>query len=157
MPVERQLGFTLTEVMVAMAIGLVIVLGAGHLFLGTLQTHRHVDMLSRQQEALIFAVTTMTETLRQHGAYDASGQAFYHLRCRQVEEACRCTLQDMSRARPMVNFMIPSIHSCERDVPVGRQAADGVDSLVTLPLGPGGRDLSFHVAHRAVLFPSSDD
>ena len=66
MPVERQLGFTLTEVMVVMAIGLVIVLGAGHLFLGTLQTHRHADMLSRQQEALIFAVTTMTETLRQH-------------------------------------------------------------------------------------------
>jgi len=148
---ERQRGFTLTEVMVAMAIGLVIVLGAGQLFLGTLKTHRHVDMLSRQQEALIFAVTTMTQTLRRQGPYDASGQAFYHLRCQSVAKECRCTLQDMSRAQPMVNFATPSTSTCERDVPLGSQTADGADSLVSLPLGPGGSELRFHVTHRASL------
>lgn len=152
MPMERQQGFTLTEVMVAMAMGLLIVIGAGQLFLGTLQTTRHVDALSRQQEALIFAVSTITQTLRQHGPYDDAGEAFYHLRCESVEEICRCTLQDMSRAQPLVNFSIPDSPACARNEPIGSNSSDGAESLVTLPLGPGGRDLGFYVTHRAALF-----
>lgn len=154
---QRQRGFTLTEMMVSMAIGMIIVLGAGHLFLGTLITQRHVDELSRQQEALIFAVATMTATLRQHGPYDASGQAFYHLRCQPIAEACRCTLQDMSRSQPMVNFSIPLTSACERDEALGRQAAGAADSLVTLPLGPEGSELSFHVTQREGLLARSGE
>ncbi|WP_311064869.1 prepilin-type N-terminal cleavage/methylation domain-containing protein [Halomonas sp. DWK9] len=152
MPMERQRGFTLTEVMVAMAMGLLIVIGAGQLFLGTLHTFRHVDTLSRQQEALVFAVSTITHTLRQHGPYNDAGEAFYYLRCESVQEVCRCTLQDMSRAQPLVNFSTPDSPACARNAPVGSNASGGADSLVSLPLGPNGRDLGFYVTQRSALF-----
>lgn len=156
MPMERQRGFTLTEVMVAMTMGLIIVIGAGQLFLGTLHTFRHVDTLSRQQEALVFAVSTITHTLRQHGPYDVSGEAFYHLQCQAAEHACRCTLQDQQRAQPLVTFDIPQTQTCAHDEPIGSKVAGSATSVVTLPLGPGGSELNFHVNHRAALFSSAN-
>ncbi|WP_399498923.1 PilW family protein [Streptomyces sp. P17] len=51
---QRQSGFTLVELMVAMAIGTLITLGAGQLFLTTFQTFKKVDELSRKQESLVF-------------------------------------------------------------------------------------------------------
>ena len=64
MPYQRQTGFTLVELMVAMAIGTIIILGAGQLFLTTFQTFRTVDELSRKQESLIFTVNTLIEAGR---------------------------------------------------------------------------------------------
>ena len=61
---QRQGGFTLVELMVAMAIGTVIILGAGQLFLTTFQTFQTVDKVSRKQETLIFAVSTLAEAGR---------------------------------------------------------------------------------------------
>ncbi|MWJ29035.1 prepilin-type N-terminal cleavage/methylation domain-containing protein [Halomonas sediminis] len=60
----RQKGFTLVELMVAMVIGTIIVLGAGQLFLTTFQTFRQVDELSRKQETLIFAANTLVRSIR---------------------------------------------------------------------------------------------
>lgn len=57
-------GFTLVELMVAMTIGTVIVLGAGQLFLTTFQTFRIVDELSRKQEALIFITEALVQDVR---------------------------------------------------------------------------------------------
>lgn len=54
---KLQQGFSLVELMVAMAIGTVIILGAGQLFLITFQTFKTVDELSRKQESLIFRQT----------------------------------------------------------------------------------------------------
>ena len=45
---QRQSGFTLVELMVAMAIGTVIILGAGQLFLTTFQTFDKVRDLSNE-------------------------------------------------------------------------------------------------------------
>ena len=64
MMLNKQTGFTLVELMVAMAIGTVIILGAGQLFLTTFQTFRTVDELSRKQEALIFITGTMVQDIR---------------------------------------------------------------------------------------------
>lgn len=63
----RQAGFTLVEVMVAMVIGAIIILGAGQLLLTTVTTFTRVETISRQQEAVIFAAEALTRDVR-HGA-----------------------------------------------------------------------------------------
>lgn len=62
--VSKQKGFTLVEMMIAMAIGTIIILGAGQLFLTTLQTFRTVDKLSRKQETLIFITEVIARDIR---------------------------------------------------------------------------------------------
>lgn len=150
---ERQNGFTLTEMMVAMVMGVIIVIGAGQLFLSTLHTFRQTESLGRQQEALIFSVTHITSTLQRRGAYDDAGEPYYRLQCVPSASECRCTLQDMSRAQPLVNFQAAEGASCPRDEPVGI-AVDQAPAVyqVALPLGPGGQAVTFHVAHREALF-----
>ena len=61
---QRQSGFTLVELMVAMAIGTLIILGAGQLFLTTFQTFKKVDELSRKQESLVFITGVMIQDIR---------------------------------------------------------------------------------------------
>ena len=61
---QRQSGFTLVELMVAMAIGTLITLGAGQLFLTTFQTFKKVDELSRKQETVVFASTVLVNEYR---------------------------------------------------------------------------------------------
>lgn len=64
MPSQRQAGFTLVELMVAMAIGTIIILGAGQLFLTTFQTFQKVDELNRKQEIVIFATSRLVNAYR---------------------------------------------------------------------------------------------
>ncbi|WP_081138852.1 MULTISPECIES: PilW family protein [unclassified Halomonas] len=150
---ERQNGFTLTEMMVAMVVGVIIVIGAGQLFLSTLHTFRQTESLGRQQEALIFSVAHITATLQRHGAYDATGEPYYRLQCVPSASECRCTLQDMSRAQPLVTFQAAEGGSCARDEPVGTVVGQAPDVYqVVLPLGPSGQAVTFHVTHREALF-----
>lgn len=65
---HRQAGFTLVELMVAMLIGTVIILGAGNLFLSTFQTFQKVGELSRKQEVIVFATSTLTNEYRKDNA-----------------------------------------------------------------------------------------
>lgn len=67
-----QTGFTLIELMVAMAIGSIIILGAGQLFLTSFQTFKTVDELSRKQETVVFAANRLVNAYR-------SGDAEYTL------------------------------------------------------------------------------
>lgn len=64
MPNQHQAGFTLVELMVAMAIGTIIILGAGQLFLTTVNTFEKVKELSRKQEAVVFATTALVNEYR---------------------------------------------------------------------------------------------
>lgn len=61
---KRNSGFSLVELMVAMVIGLIIILGAGQLFLTVFQTNRQVEMLSEKQAAVNFAVETLLRDIR---------------------------------------------------------------------------------------------
>lgn len=61
---SRQAGFTLVELMVALVIGLIIILGAGQLFLMGFQTFRQTELLSNKQAALTFATETLIRDLR---------------------------------------------------------------------------------------------
>ncbi|WP_081945714.1 PilW family protein [Halomonas salina] len=61
---KRNGGFSLVELMVAMVIGLVIILGAGQLFLTVFQTQRQVEALGEKQAAVNFAVETLIRDIR---------------------------------------------------------------------------------------------
>ena len=57
-------GFSLVELMVAMVIGLIIILGAGQLFLTVFQTNRQVETISEKQAAINFSVETLLRDIR---------------------------------------------------------------------------------------------
>ncbi|WP_444989465.1 PilW family protein [Halomonas mongoliensis] len=61
---KKSSGFSLIELMVAMVIGLIIILGAGQLFLTVFQTNRQVETLSEKQAAVNFAVETLLRDIR---------------------------------------------------------------------------------------------
>ncbi|MCL7942054.1 prepilin-type N-terminal cleavage/methylation domain-containing protein [Halomonas sp. ATCH28] len=61
---KRNSGFSLVELMVALVIGLIIILGAGQLFLTVFQTNRQVETLSEKQAAVNFAVETLLRDIR---------------------------------------------------------------------------------------------
>lgn len=128
---QRQKGFTLVELMVAMAIGTVIILGAGQLFLTTFQTFQNVDNVSRKQEALIFATSLLTEASRKGDIDDYAivpderssdgGMRYY------------CVLQDENQNQPIVDLaQVDSTADCP---PLFEANSDGVSHLVTLPVG----------------------
>ncbi|MDR9439817.1 MAG: prepilin-type N-terminal cleavage/methylation domain-containing protein [Halomonas sp.] len=61
---KHNAGFSLVELMIAMVIGLIIMLGAGQLFLTVFQTNRQVETLGEKQAAVNFAVETLLRDIR---------------------------------------------------------------------------------------------
>ncbi|MBW6390303.1 PilW family protein [Billgrantia antri] len=61
---HHQSGFTMVELMVALVIGLIIVLGAGQLFLMGFQTFRQTELLGNKQAALTFATEALIRDVR---------------------------------------------------------------------------------------------
>lgn len=66
-PARRQPGFSLVELMVALAVGLALVLVVGYAYLGSKQTFRVQDALSRMQENARFVFETMGFDIRMAG------------------------------------------------------------------------------------------
>ncbi|WP_404299052.1 PilW family protein [Halomonas sp.] len=64
---SRSNGFSLVELMVAMVIGLIIILGAGQLFLTVFQTNRQIELLGEKQAAVNFAVESLLRDIRRAG------------------------------------------------------------------------------------------
>lgn len=64
---RRERGFSLVEMMVALALGLFIVGGAVAIFLGTRQASRTTDNMSRLQESARFAFELMSREFREAG------------------------------------------------------------------------------------------
>ncbi|WP_447554093.1 PilW family protein [Vreelandella sp. EE22] len=143
----RQRGFTLTELLVALALGSLLVIGAGQLLLSSFRTFDQVDRLGRQQEALVYTATTLASRLRRQGAFDDQGEALFHLSCNGYPGECRCTVQDMAVAQPLVSFDKRGEGACFRDEPLGETSREGT-LRVSLPLGPKGREVAFHVTPR---------
>lgn len=65
-----QRGFTLVELMVALVIGLLIVLGAGQLLLFGIQSFRQIEELGQRQAALLFATDTLIRDIRRAESVD---------------------------------------------------------------------------------------
>lgn len=70
---HRQSGFSLIELMVALVIGLIIILGAGQLFLMGFQTFRQTELLGNKQAALTFATETLIRDIRRANVDPVSG------------------------------------------------------------------------------------
>ncbi|EHJ94945.1 PilW family protein [Vreelandella boliviensis] len=128
---QYQYGFTLVELMVAMAIGTVIILGAGQLFLTTFQTFQTVDKVSRKQETLIFAVSTLAEAGRKGDIGDyaivsderGSGSDTRHY----------CVLQNEDQSQPTVDLaQFDDETACPT---LSVSSGNGVSHIVTLPIG----------------------
>lgn len=99
---QCQRGFTLVELMVAMAIGTIIILGAGQLFLTTFRTFQTVDKISRKQEALIFAVNTLVDAGRKGGL--GSYAIVADERSAGSDTRYYCVLQDLDENEPVVDL-----------------------------------------------------
>lgn len=151
---QHQQGFTLVELMVAMVIGTVIILGAGQLFLTTFQTFQTVDKVSRKQENLIFTAQRITSEIRQNGP------GRYTLRCELDQDYCNCTVADQEEAgQPLVSFLkdLPKNdlpNQCAEDEHVLGERLPGEAPLyrVELPLESNGQAIVFHVVNRSLVF-----
>jgi len=64
---HKQSGLSLVELMVAMTIGLFLMLVVANLFIGSKQTYRNQDNLSRLQENGRFAISLMAKNIREAG------------------------------------------------------------------------------------------
>lgn len=64
---RRQTGFSLVEMLVALAIGLFLTIGVIQLFIGSKQSYRYHDALSRLQENGRFALNVMSQDIRMVG------------------------------------------------------------------------------------------
>lgn len=125
---QQQAGFTLVELMVAMVVGAIIILGAGQLFLTTFQTFRMVDDLSRKQESLVFATTTLVDRIRKEGVdgYEVAKDE------REYEDVnyYYCVLQDIVKKEPVVDLA-----RVNEDQECPSLIKDGSDSVITLSIG----------------------
>mgnify|MGYP000370788329 CR=1 FL=1 len=61
---KKSSGFSLVELMVALVVGLIIILGAGQLFLTVFQNNRQVETLGEKQAAVNFAVEVLIRDIR---------------------------------------------------------------------------------------------
>lgn len=59
------MGFTLVELMVALVLGLLVVLGASQLFLTSSQTFRSIEELNRRQEVVSYISNMLSQEVRQ--------------------------------------------------------------------------------------------
>ncbi len=66
-PARSMQGLTLIEMMIAMALGLLLIAGVGYAYIGSRQTSRQQDALSRIQEGARFAFETMGVDVRMAG------------------------------------------------------------------------------------------
>ena len=64
---RAQPGFSLVELMVAMALGLLLVVGVGTVYLGSRQTYIQQEALARMQEGARYAFELLTLDIRQAG------------------------------------------------------------------------------------------
>lgn len=73
-----QRGISIVEIMVAIAIGLVLMLGIMQIFISSKQSYRINDALGRLQENARFALDTLTRDIRMAGYLGCNSEALVH-------------------------------------------------------------------------------
>lgn len=67
-PGSNQHGFSLVELMVAVTLGFIVVAAVGYLYLGSRQSFRNTENMSRMQESARYALDTMARDVRMAGS-----------------------------------------------------------------------------------------
>jgi len=139
---QRQSGFSLVELMVAMVIGLVIILGAGQLFLNGFQSFRQVEALGNKQAALTFVSDVVVREMRR-GEFDMD-----RYKLKDAEDGESCTLFDTVDDQPIVDGLSDE-SGCSGKLDV-TENADSVDGLyrVTLSLQGEASAFEFYAMNR---------
>ncbi|WFE70778.1 prepilin-type N-terminal cleavage/methylation domain-containing protein [Halomonas sp. M1] len=153
---QRQTGFTLVELMVAMAIGTVIILGAGQLFLTTFQTFKKVDELSRKQEAVVFATTVLANDYRK----SENKRDYTYILSKTTDNPEECSIRARRNGgspQPIIGGLAPYKDEGECDTGRFVSLAKGLDGedldgfyhfTFDFKRGDGLETLSFHVMER---------
>lgn len=152
---KRQGGFTLVEMMVAMVIGAIIILGAGQLLLTTVTTFQRVEAISREQEALVFAVQSLIRDIRkgEAGQYEINDS---------LVDATTCALRHNSQ--PLIEGLYKGSHACD-SLSLFEKDADGITGLYRITLQfAGERQAPFvwhvmqrdHVITRVMSLPATE-
>lgn len=145
-------GFSLVELMVAMAVGLVIILGAGQLFLTMFQTSRQVELLSEKQAAVTFLTVELIREVRR-GEFDADG---YRLsRVDKKENSAVIEKKDSSGSFQALvgGLMMPEGEAGDKVLFTGSSVLSESDGVVTFSFDlvamDGGREpISFIAVNR---------
>ena len=72
--IQKQHGFSLIEIMIALVIALILMVAIGQVFLGNKQAYKTQEDLSRMQEDARFAIEAMSRSIRMAG-YKGNGSA----------------------------------------------------------------------------------
>ncbi|WP_217641046.1 PilW family protein [Halomonas saccharevitans] len=138
----KQSGFSLVELMVALLIGLVIILGAGQLFLTGFQNFQKIEELSDKQATLMFAADVLVREARR--GEDVKHN--YEVKVSQDGESC--SLYDKDSNEPIVDGL--SIEDgCDNNFNVEKDC-DGVTGLfcITFTLAGEASPIGFHAMDR---------
>ncbi|MDT8894890.1 prepilin-type N-terminal cleavage/methylation domain-containing protein [Halomonas sp. I1] len=128
-PTER--GVSLVELLVALSIGMLVLLGAGRLYLGGVENLARVDDLGERQEAVSLGVMFLLRDIRRGGVDPGR----YIL----VEAASGegCTLHDSVAGEPLVDGLAATAGSCAASEPL-RANVGGRTGLYRITLRPLG-------------------
>ncbi|MEC9484079.1 MAG: prepilin-type N-terminal cleavage/methylation domain-containing protein [Halomonas sp.] len=176
-PLRFQKGFSLVELMVAMAVGIIIVLGASQLFLTSKNIYERNAGLAERQERLRFLSDVLSRDIRMADSaglivnadkdvlaieysgsrksdpYCAPGeeltQAEYSLDAMTINVAYACNDEPLNAPQPLVNG-VEALH-----FPKGGNGASFVDVLLRFPALEkeleASREVQFRVANRAAI------
>ena len=142
----RQRGSSLIELMVAMVIGLVIILGASQLFMSGLQNFRQAEMLGDKQAALTFVTDVIMRQIRR-GEFSANRYEF-----RDSEDGESCTFFDTVHAQPIVDGLSKSDENDCGGKLDAKKDVDGIEGLYRVSLSLEGErtPFNFYVMNRTV-------
>ncbi|XKF14375.1 prepilin-type N-terminal cleavage/methylation domain-containing protein [Halomonas sp. BLK-85] len=140
---KKSKGFSLVELLVALAVGTLVVIGAGQLFLVTLDTYKQVEVISRNQEAVVFSAHVLANSYRQ-------GRDIYDMR--EAGEFCEIINDDK---KVIIDGLLPKDDACDYFPP---KEEDGFYEVILIfPAVKDSQDeISFKVMNRNAVFPESD-
>lgn len=155
--IEGSRGFTLVELIVALAIGLIITLAAGQLFLNGLLNFKKLEELSDRQAALTFVSDVLMNDIRRadlsSGCGSGEALAFW------VDGACHVyTLANGTLRLSVDGDIQPMINGIEAlDRIVGSAAGCDVAGYYCLIMQLEGeeRPIRFHVMNRTMAVSDS--
>lgn len=100
--VSGQAGFSLVELLVGLAIGTLVISGAGTLLVITLESFSRVEQISRRQQVLVYAANTLVRDLR-------NAKTGYAM-ARQAEQ---CVIQDPEGEVVVEGLYLPPDGRCD--------------------------------------------